>query len=224
MTVKEYNEDGSVSTEFNGSQYEYERWLDKREKERESSFTTTVKRPKVVIQENVEKVTKYDVKNVVFSKSDIKEAFKDNPEKLQSIIQESLSKNGIIRKGEYDISTAEIKEIFKNNPKKLQEILEYDISNYGTFYTQFTQSDIKDIFRDDPTRLQRAIETINETRRLEAETEKIRATSSKSVIKGISIGIGVGLASIGIGCTIYGLVKKDVIPSPKEAWLKGKNS
>ena len=59
---------------------------------------------------------------------------------------------------------------------------------------------------------------------MEAETEKIRATSSKSVIKGISIGIGVGLASIGIGCTIYGLVKKDVIPSPKEAWLKGKNS
>ena len=30
MTIKEYNEDGSVSTEFNGSQYEYERWLDKR--------------------------------------------------------------------------------------------------------------------------------------------------------------------------------------------------
>lgn len=223
MTIKEYNEDGSVSTEFNGSQYEYERWLEKREKEKESSFTTTVKRPKVVIQENVEKVTKYDVKNVVFSKADVKEAFKNNPEKLQEILKNKLEEGGI-SKMDYDIPITEIKEIFKKNPEKLQEILEADICNYGRFYTKFTEKDIKDIFRDDPNRLQKAIETINETRRLEAETEKMKASSNRSIIKGISIGVGVGLASIGIGYTIYGLVKKDVIPSPKEAWLKGKNS
>ena len=125
---------------------------------------------------------------------------------------------------DYDIPITEIKEIFKKNPEKLQEILEADICNYGRFYTKFTEKDIKDIFRDDPNRLQRAIETINETRRLEAETENMKVASNRSIIKGISIGVGVGLASIGIGCTIYGLVKKDVIPSPKEAWLKGKNS
>jgi DNA polymerase II small subunit/DNA polymerase delta subunit B len=223
MTIKEYNEDGSVSTEFNGSQYEYERWLERREKEKESSFTTTVKRPKVVIQENVEKVTKYDVKNVVFSKADVKEAFKNDPEKLQEILKHKLEEGGI-SKMDYDIPITEIKEIFKKNPEKLQEILEADICNYGRFYTKFTEKDIKDIFRDDPSRLQKAIETINETRRLEAETENMRVASSKLIVKGFSIGIGVGLASIGIGYTIYNLVKKDVIPSPKEAWLKGKNS
>ena len=222
MNIKEYYKDGSLKSEFDGSQYEYDRWLSKRSRD-EDDDTTTVRRPKVVIQENVEKVTKYDVKNVVFSKDDVKEAFKNNPEKLQEILKNKLEEGGI-SKMDYQIPISEIKEIFKKNPEKLQEILEADINNYGRFYTEFTEKDIKEIFKDDPKRLQSLIEEMNETNRINAEAKHVSASKGKAVAKGVAIGVGIGLSCIGIAGGITILVKNDIIPPPsKTAWLGNKN-
>ena len=220
MNIKEYYKDGSLKTEFDGSQYEYDRWLEKRNKD--DGETTTIKRPKVVIQENVEKVTKYDVKNVVFSKNDVKEIFKNNPEKLQEILKHELENGGIAR-AEYEVPIAEVKEIFKKNPEKLQKILEADISNYGRFYTDFNENDVKEIFSNNPEKLQDILDKLAEKRRLDAESAKISASRTKTLVKGIAVGCSIGLSAVGIAGGIVLLVKNDIIPPPsKTAWIGGK--
>lgn len=216
MIIKEYNPDGSVKSEFDGTQYEYDRYR----KEQEKGETTTVNRPKVIIQENVEKVTKYDVKNIKFEKSDLKEIFKNNPEKLQDILKERIE-DGDLDLGTYDLPFQEVKDMFKNNPEKLQDIILDDLERYGRIHTDLSDKDVREIFRNNPEKLQDMYNKLADIEQTKADTRRIEAEKKKAIIKGVAVGTSIAISAVGIAGAVTILVKNDIVPPPN-AWLKPK--